>query len=271
MSLTGFAGFNGGKLYYEVAGSGLPLVLVHGGLVNSGLWDKQFFALAQHHRVIRYDVRGYGQSDGPTAPFSHHDDLRQLLDFLNIERAAVLGLSMGGAIAIDFALAYPERTLALIPVAAAISGLRPPDSVRSQWSAIGEAYERGDKALALELSLQVWTIGPQRTPDQVDAAVLDHVRAMTEHEFARPEIDEDLMQQLDPPAYDRLGDIQMPTLVISGDADIPYINGNMTHLAATVPGAQHVVIHDAAHHLPLEKPEQFNDAVLEFLKGIGNR
>ncbi|MBI5566183.1 MAG: alpha/beta fold hydrolase [Chloroflexi bacterium] len=268
MSLTGFADFNGGKLYYEVAGTGHPLVLIHGGLVNSGLWDKQFYAFAEQQRVVRYDVRGYGQSDGPTSPFSHHGDLRQLLDFLNIERAAVLGLSMGGAIAIDFALAYPERTLALIPVAAAISGLRPPDSVRSQWSSIGEAYERGDKALALDLSLQIWTDGPQRTPDQVDAAVREHVRTMTAHEFARPEIDEQLLQELDPPAYDRLGDIHVPTLVVTGDADIPYINGNMTHLAATVPGAQHVVIHDAAHHLPLERPEEFNRAVLDFLKQV---
>ncbi len=107
MSLTGFANFNGGKLYYEVAGGGTPLVLIHGGLVNSGLWDKQFYAFAEHFRVVRYDVRGFGQSDLPTAPFSHYDDVRQLLDFLNIDRAAVLGLSMGGAIAIDFALAYP--------------------------------------------------------------------------------------------------------------------------------------------------------------------
>ena len=268
MSLTGFANFNGGKLYYEVAGSGRPLVLIHGGLVNNGLWDKQFFALAEQHRVIRYDVRGYGQSDGPTSPFSHHGDLCALLDFLNVKQAAVLGLSMGGAIAIDFALAYPDRTSALIPVAAAIPGLRPPDSVRSQWSSIGEAYERGDKALALELSLQVWTIGPQRTADQVDAAVLDHIRAMTAFEFARPEIDEQLLQELEPPACDRLSDIHVPTLVVSGDADIPYINGNMAYAAATIPGAQHVIIHDAAHHLPLERPEEFNRAVLEFLKQV---
>ncbi len=268
MSLTGFADLNGGKLYYEVAGQGRPLVLIHGGLVNNGLWDKQFYAFTEQHRVIRYDVRGYGQSDGPTAPFSHHDDLRRLLDSLNVERAAVLGLSMGGGIAIDFALAHPERTWALIPVAAAISGLRPPDSVRSQWSSIGEAYERGDKVAALDLSLQIWTDGPQRTPDQVDPAVREHIRAMTAHEFARPEIDEQLLQELDPPAYDRLGDIHVPTLAITGDADIPYINDNMTHLAATVPGAQHIVIHDAAHHLPLEKPDEFNRAVLEFLKQV---
>ncbi len=268
MSLTGFADFNGGKLYYEVAGTGRPLVLIHGGLVNSGLWDKQFYAFAEHHRVIRYDVRGYGQSDGPTSPFAHHHDLHTLLDFLNVKQAAVLGLSMGGAIAIDFALAYPDRTSALIPVAAAISGYHPPDSVRSLWSPINEAYERGDKDLALDLSLQIWTDGPQRTPDQVDAAVRDHIRAMTAHEFARPEIDEQLLQELDPPAYDRLNTLQTPTLIITGDADIPHVNDNMAYAAATIPGAQHVVIHNAAHHLPLERPEEFNRAVLEFLKQV---
>lgn len=268
MSSIGFAEINGGKLYYEIAGEGPALVLIHGGLVNSGLWDKQFDVFAQHCRTVRYDVRGFGQSDGATRPFSNHGDLRDMLDFFGIERAAVLGLSMGGAIVIDFALAYPERTAALIPVAAAISGYRPPESARGLWAPINEAYERGDKALALELSLKVWTDGPQRTPEQVDPAVRERVRAMTEHEFTRPEINEQLLQQLEPPAYDRVNTIHAPTLVISGDADLPHINANMAHLAATVPGAQHVVIHDAAHHLPLEKPAEFNRAVLDFLSHV---
>jgi 3-oxoadipate enol-lactonase len=268
MSLTGFANFNGGKLYYEVAGGGTPLVLIHGGLVNSGLWDKQFYAFAEHFRAVRYDARGYGQSDAPTAPFSHHDDVRQLLDFLSIDRAAVLGLSMGGAIAIDFALAYPERTLALIPVAAAISGYELPDAVRQITRPINEAYERGDVALAVELSLQIWTDGPQRTPDQVDATVREHIRAMTQLEFDRPEFDQQLEQDLEPPAYDRLNTIHAPTLIISGEVDAPHINANMVYAAATIPGAQHVIIHGAAHHLPLEKPEEFNQAVVEFLKSV---
>src|SRR5512140_2769897 len=102
--MSGITGVTDSGLYYEVAGEGPALVLIHGGLVNSGLWDKQFDVFAQQYRTVRYDVRGFGQSDSPTRTFSYHDDLRDLLDYLGIERAAVLGLSMGGAIAFDFAL-----------------------------------------------------------------------------------------------------------------------------------------------------------------------
>lgn len=268
MSQTGSAEINGGKLYYEIAGEGPALVLIHGGLVNSGLWDKQFDVFAQQHRTLRYDVRGFGQSDSPTQPFTHHDDLRDLLDYFGIERAAVLGLSMGGAIAIDFALAYPNRTSALIPVAAAVSGYRPPTEASELSQRLREAYDRGDKPLAVELSLQLWTDGPNRRPDQVAQAARERVRVMTAQEFNRPEYDENLAKDLEPPAYDRLGDIKAPTLVITGDADLPRINRLMEYAVATIPGAQHVIIHDVAHHLPLEKPDEFNRAVLEFLKTV---
>ncbi len=143
-----------------------------------------------------------------------------------------------------------------------------PEAVRQITRPINEAYERGDEALAVELSLQIWTDGPQRTPDQVDAAVREHIRAMTKHEFDRPEFDHQLEQDLEPPAYDRLNTIHAPTLIITGEVDAPHINANMTYAAATIPGAQHVVIHGAAHHLPLEKPEEFNRAVLDFLSRL---
>src|SRR5512143_1577881 len=94
---TGF--YNG--LNYEIAGEGRPLILIHGGLVNSGLWDDQFEVFAEQYRTLRYDVRGFGRSKSPAAYYSNHGDLRDLLDYLGIRRAYVLGLSMGGAIAID--------------------------------------------------------------------------------------------------------------------------------------------------------------------------
>jgi 3-oxoadipate enol-lactonase len=169
---------------------------------------------------------------------------------------------MGATEAGNPTLAYPERTWALIPVAAAISGCSPPEAMRRLWSPVDRAYDSGDVALAVELSLQVWTDGPRRTPDQVDEAVREHVRAMTTHEFARPDFDEQLLQELAPPAFERLGEIHVPTLVITGDADQPHINGNMAHLAAAVPGARDVTLHNVAHHLPLEKPAEFNRAVL---------
>lgn len=123
---TGYAPVNNGRLWYEAAGTGHPLVLLHGGLVDSRLWDPQFPVFAQHYRTIRYDLRGHGRSsDAGPEPYSHIDDLHTLLGVLEIPRAHILGLSMSGAIVVDFALAHPEMVTALLPVAAGLSGYEP--------------------------------------------------------------------------------------------------------------------------------------------------
>jgi 3-oxoadipate enol-lactonase len=261
-SITGF--FNG--LYYEIAGEGHPLVLIHGGLVNSGLWDDQFEVFAGHYRTLRYDVRGYGKSKPPASYYSNHGDLRDLIDFLGIARAAVLGLSMGGAIAIDFTLAYPNRAAALIPVAAGLSGYRATASTALR-DELNAAYERGDKERAVELSLQMWTDGPQRTPDQVDPDVRERLRAMTVHTFDLPDV-EPWLQALEPPAVDRLAEIKAPTLFVVGDQDVEDISKIGDLIVANVPGAQRAVIPGTAHHLNMEQPAEFNRIVLEFLNSL---
>jgi pimeloyl-ACP methyl ester carboxylesterase len=261
-SITGF--FNG--LYYEIAGEGHPLVLIHGGLVDSGLWDDQFEVFAGQYRALRYDVRGFGKSKPPTSYYSNHGDLRDLLDSLGIERADVLGLSMGGAIAIDFALAYPDRVAALIPVAAGLSGYRA-TSNRALRDELNAAYERGDKERAVELSLQVWTDGPNRTPDQVDPDVRERIRAMTLHTFDLPDV-EPWLQALEPPAIGRLAEVQVPTLFVVGDQDVEDILKIGDLIVSQVPGAQRAVIPGTAHHLNMEQPVEFNRIVLDFLNSL---
>jgi 3-oxoadipate enol-lactonase len=263
-SITGF--YNG--LHYEIAGTGQPLVLIHGGLVNSGLWDDQFEVFAQHCRVLRYDVRGYGRSKPPTAYYSNHGDLRDLLDFLGIERATVLGLSMGGGIAIDFALAYPDHTAALIPVAAGLGGYHIERTSPLQ-DELRAAYESGDKPRAVELSLRLWTDGPHRTPDQVDPAAREKIRAMTIHTFDLPDT-ENYLQPLKPPAIDRLAEIHVPTLFIVGDQDVPDILEIGDLIVTHVPGARKAVIANTAHHLNVEQPDEFNRIVLDFLKSLSH-
>ncbi len=263
-STTGF--YNG--LYYEIAGEGRPLVLIHGGLVNSGLWDDQFPVFAQQYRTLRYDVRGLGKSHSPTAYYSNHGDLRDLLDFLGIRRAYVLGLSMGGAIAFDFALTYPDRVAALIPAASGLSGYRATSNsaLRDELNA---AYECGDKERAVELSLQMWTDGPHRRPDQVDPKVRERIRAMTAHTFDLPEADH-WLQRLEPPAINRLSEIHVPTLFIVGDQDAEDILKIGDLIVAQVPGAKRAVIPGTAHHLNVERPEEFNRIVLDFLSSLAH-
>src|SRR5258706_8221101 len=128
---TGFAEVNGTRLYYEVAGTGHPLTLIHGGLVSRGLWDDQFDAFAQRYRVVRFDMRGFGDSGSISAEgekFSFEKDVHDLLQFLGIEKTYILGLSMGGAMAINFTLRYPEMVDALIPVAMGLSGFEPAEA-----------------------------------------------------------------------------------------------------------------------------------------------
>jgi len=118
----GFADVNGTRLYYEMAGSGPALVLIHGHTLDTRMWDDQFEPFARDYRVIRYDQRGYGKSAPPTAEsYSPADDLMALLRYLGLSSAHILGQSRGGAGAIDFALTYPEATTTLIAVDAVLS------------------------------------------------------------------------------------------------------------------------------------------------------
>lgn len=156
----GFAEVEGTRLYYETAGSGPPIVLLHGFTLDHSIWDGQMDAFAASHQVIRYDLRGFGQSPPPSAPYAHVDDLKALLDYLGLARAAILGLSMGGGIAIDFALACPELTRTLIPVDSVLDGYR--------WSREGRATRRAAAALArggdLDGARETWLADPFFAP-----------------------------------------------------------------------------------------------------------
>ncbi len=267
---TGFADINGGKLYFELDGQGPALVMIHGGLVNHHLWDEQFDYFVHHgYQVLRYDVRGFGQSSIPDRSFSYHDDLKLLLDSLGIERAIVMGLSMGGSIAIDFTLAYPDKVEALIPVAAGLSGYQNQSKINKQMNqAIHAAYDKGDKAQAVELSLQLWTDGPNRAHSHIDPMVREKVRAMTTEVFDLPDDDNSFLQALEPPAIDHLAEIQVPTLFIVGDQDVPDILDIADIVTTQVPSAQKIIVPNTAHHLNLERPAEFNDIVLDFLKSL---
>jgi pimeloyl-ACP methyl ester carboxylesterase len=120
----GFAGVNGAKLYYEVMGAGHWLVLLHEGIADSRMYDDQFNTFAQRYRVVRFDIRGFGQSDFPPddEPLALHEDLYGLLAFLGIKKTYVLGMSMGGAIALDFTLSHPDMVDALILVSSGAGG-----------------------------------------------------------------------------------------------------------------------------------------------------
>ena len=274
---TGIAEVNGTTLYYEVAGAGHPFILIHGHLLDRRSWDEQFAVFARRYRVIRYDQRGFGDSGLITRgePYSDRQDLYALMKFLGVESAYLMGVSGGGALAIDFTLEHPEMVDALIPVTAGVSGFRPseemlkkyPDVTR-MFTSLNEAFEQHDIARAVEISLELWTDGPGRLPGQAAPDMRERVREMTTRNWERPDDEaqaETPPVPLDPPAIGRLSTINVPALVILGELDAP---NPLEQLAAEIPGAQKIVMAGTAHHPFMEKPAEFNQIVLDFLGSL---
>ena len=271
----GFAEVNGTRLYYEIAGEGYPLVLMHGGIMDNTMWDDQFEAFAQHYRVIRYDLRGFGQSDLPTGPepFSMRGDLRALLAFLGIEKANILGISMAGSIAIDFTLDYPDMVNALILVAPGVNGFdydsAESEDEKAMFQEIEAAFESKELERAVELETRAWVDGPHRTPEQVDPVVRKRVYDMDLQNNRRTAgIEWPATQKLEPPAIERLAEIRVPTLLIIGDGDVREQITVVDTLATKIPGVQKAVMHDVAHVPNMERPAEFNQLVLDFLKMV---
>jgi len=265
---SGFADVNGGRLYYEVAGQGHPLVLTHEGIADHRMYDGQFGAFAQHYRTIRYDLRGYGRSSLPTEPFSYSEDLYGLLRFLGVERAHVLGMSIGGGASIDLTLSHPEMVSALVLAGSALGGYDYPEEANDpRAKELEAAQQSGDTDRLIELIIQLWVDGTGRTPDQVNPAVRQRIREMEAHNISLG-ADESLGQELDPPAIGRLSEIRVPTLVIVGDRDVADILAVADLLAQGIAGARKIVMPNTAHVPNMEQPEQFNRYALDFLASV---
>lgn len=221
---TGMASVAGASLYYELTGEGPTLVLAHANPADHTMWDDQMDALSARYRVLRYDQRGVGQSEGAAGPFSHHEDLNGLLETLGIEQAHFIGLSNGSMVVTDFALSYPEKVLSLVLASPVVSGFEfsgePPQTLVALWTALGQ----GDLENAAELATRIWADGPSRTPEQVDPGFRGRFKRMAREELKVMLPGAEQPQQLEPPALGRLGEITVPTLIILGDMDDPSIS-----------------------------------------------
>jgi len=268
-STSGFVELHGCRLYYEAAGQGPTLVLVHAGICDSRMWDDQWSTLARNYRVIRFDMPGYGQSSMPTQAFALHEPLFELLRFLHIQKTSLLGLSLGGQVVLDFTLAHPEMVEALIVVATVLTDRPPSDALIQQWSRIREALEAGDATRANEIELAMWVDGPHRSVDGIDPVMRARVRDMNAVKFAqRPPSAQP--SPLEPPAAERLGDVQAPTLVVAGDLDYSEVLESARRLGEGIPGARHLVMAGTAHLPNMEQPEEFSRIVLAFLENAGS-
>jgi 3-oxoadipate enol-lactonase len=270
-----FADVGGKELWYEEAGDGPALVLIHEGVADSTMWDDLVDDFAREHRVLRYDLPGYGRSPLPPGPFSHIRDLASLLEGLDVDRASIVGVSVGGRIALDFALVHPDRVDALVLTAPGLPGWdwsEEMERVDEQEEALVEA---GDVEGAAELAVQVWFDGPHRSPADVDAKLRERALEMNRRAYAiqipayTTEQQPGPSEQLDPPTIGRLDEVRAPTLVVVPELDLPDILGICELLADRIPGARKIVMPGVAHFAPMERPADFTRHVLAFLAEAG--
>ncbi|TAH48511.1 MAG: alpha/beta hydrolase [Chloroflexota bacterium] len=259
--------FDNAQIYYEVAGQGTPFVMLHAGIAHRAMWDPQFRYFQKNYRVVRFDQRGFGKTITTTKEFNRRADLFALLDELKIERAILMGCSMGGSLALDFTLEHPERVSALILIAAGFSGFEAPADIVKQWDEQDAAFAAGDLERVVDLELKMWVDGPNRAPSQVPAHVREKVRAM---EMDNLKIDTDGYNpvQLEPPAIGRLGEIQVPTLVIYGTGDQPHVIENGQTLAREIPNAQVLILENVGHVPSMEEPDEVDRGIERFLESI---
>ncbi|GCE08388.1 alpha/beta fold hydrolase [Dictyobacter aurantiacus] len=266
-STDGFVELDGARLYYEMAGTGEPVVLLHGGMLDRRMWDDQFPFLAQHYQVIRYDVRRAGKSEASSEEaYVHYEDLRHLLDHLQIVRASLIGLSGGARIAIDMAIAYPERVNKLVLVSPGMSGHPFDDPWTHQHGRAFEvALRQGNVDQACEEFLTMWSIGPKRSAEQLDSRMRQQIASMVRQSLAQQILNLNMLE-LDPPAMGRLHELKAPTLVVLGDQDTSDIVTIAQRLQKQVAAAQLVIMPRVGHTLVMEKPEEFNRLVEQFLR-----
>jgi 3-oxoadipate enol-lactonase len=262
---TGFAEINDAKIYYEVAGAGQPFLMVHAGIANKSMWDDQFDFFAQKYRVVRYDMRGFGQSVPVADDYQRHEDIRALLDFLKIDHAYLMGCSMGGGACMNFALDYPDRADALIMVGSAPRGF-----AYEEWSPspldeeIEAASEKGDLERVNELEIQIFVDGKGRTPNQVNPALRQKVYDMNMIALRNEKLlGKDVPSPT--PAAKRISELNLPVLIVIGDLDEDYIARAADFMMANIPGATKIVMSGTAHLPNMEFPKEFNAHVQEFL------
>jgi pimeloyl-ACP methyl ester carboxylesterase len=262
-----FVETEGARLYVEEAGDGQAVVFLHPGLWDGRSWNEQFGLFSRTYRVLRFDFRGYGRSSRPESgqSYSHVDDLAAVMDAASVERAALVGCSMGGSTAIDFALEHPSRLSALVLAASGLNAfddrLTPQEEAELELlnAPVAEAMEAGDMERAERARLRIWApLGTESEAGRrITEIAFDNIHEMTMDESGRRDIS--------PPAIERLEQIKAPTLVLPADKDPLVFRRLSAILADRIPDARLVQIPETDHVVNMRRPAEFNRVVLGFL------
>jgi pimeloyl-ACP methyl ester carboxylesterase len=251
-----------GWLQYEVAGDGDPVVFLHGFGLDAAMWNPQWSVFAADHRVIRYDLRGYGASSTPQGPYSHVDDFLALSEFLRARPAHLVGLSMGGRFALRVAAQEPQAVRSLTLVDTALDGHAWSKEWLQRWQQITQAARRQDISGAKQLWLEHPLFVPARGQAGVAAALEEMVARYSGWHWWQK--DPDVTPA--PPSAEILASIAVPTLMIVGQLDLPDFKDIAQRIASHMPQATLRTIPKAGHMANMEAPREFNELVLEHLR-----
>jgi 3-oxoadipate enol-lactonase len=258
-----FAEVNGSRLYYEIRGSGKPVVFLHGFGSDSSVWDAQFEVFAEYYLVIRYDLRGHGKSAVPSGePYTHAADLDALLGHLDLPQAHVIGQSLGGGIALDFALAYPEKATSLVLADPTLDGYPWSQEWNDSWTPIFTAFVTSGPSVSLPLLLAHPMFAPAFRQPSVKARLTQIFSAYSGWHITNT----DPLIVSGTPALQRLHQIRVRVLVLVGELDLPDYQEISNLLLQKIPNAQKIEFSDTGHVLPMEAPGKFNETVLDFLE-----
>ncbi len=246
----------GEPIYYEKEGSGDPIVFINGFGLTNRMWRKQVEHLKDSYSCITYDIRGFGKSPVPKGPYSHHEDLLNLMKSLNITNAHIVGLSLGGYISIDFALTYPEFVKSLTLLSSTLGGY--PRKV--QYSL--EAEKGTETAKRNWLNHELFS--PARKKEQVFSEIQDIVSEYSGWHW----INQDPALKIEPPAVTRLSQIQIPTQIITGENDLEYYNEVAGVLESGIRNSTRIIVQDAGHMVNMEQPERTNYLIENFISSL---
>ncbi|MGI5130346.1 alpha/beta fold hydrolase [Pseudonocardia sp. CA-107938] len=265
---------DGGHIAYDRVGDGPPVVFLHGGAMDRRMWDPQL-ALADRCTVVRLDARGHGGSSTPVAPFRHYDDVAAVLRELALGPAVLVGLSMGGATALDVAIAHPGLVRAVVALGTGASSASADGHLfRDPWmqdrlAALAAAAAAFDAQAWTATFLEIGLVGPYRALDDVDPDVVARCRDMIAHTITTHVVHGGPPPSSLPDAATRAAGITAPVLGVTGAIDAPDHVRMVRELVETVPHGQLAVVENAAHMANLEQPELFERLLRRFLAALG--
>lgn len=254
-----------GRIFYAVSGKGNPVVLLHGNFNDHRIWSGQADFFSADYQLVRYDLRGYGQSSTPNSPFSNVDDLKRLADSLNLQKLILIGSSSGGGAAVDFALTYPHLVQALILVCPSVNGN--PYPLKLVWQGmknfINVRLKGREKAIESFMANPFWAyFFPSPVKKEARETVIQQVR--NPRNFCR--FSPNLSTAVKPHAIHRLREIQAPTLIIITDQDHPYNIKTAELLHKNLKRSSLICMQNCGHLPFVEEPETFNRTVHDFLR-----